>query len=100
MTHVGDPRAHCQEGVRHCARADRATGLAGLAVVHAEDEEVGDTGVLGYICEGVLDPVSVAEAAPEVEDVAAGMDGFVDAALSGEVQRSAESILEMLLALG
>ena len=63
-TQVGDPLAHCQEGVRHCASADRATGLAVGAIAHSEDEEVGEPDVLGYIAEGVVHAMLVTEFAP------------------------------------
>ena len=56
--------------------------------------------VIGYICKGVLDTMGIAEAAPQVKDLGASGGGGFDVALPGEVQCSAESMLEMLLALG
>ena len=96
---MGEPLAHCQEGVLHCASADRATGLAVAAVSHAKDEWVGETGVVGYIAEGVLHSMVVTELAPKCEDLGAGVGGAGDSTLGGEVQRSAESIMELLSAL-
>lgn len=48
-TQEGDARAHCQEGLLHCASADRSTGLLGpqSADSEAEDEEVAEAGLSG-----------------------------------------------------
>ena len=44
LTQVGNPLAHCQEGILYRVSSDRFAGLAGLAVAVGEDEQVADLG--------------------------------------------------------
>lgn len=54
-TQEGDARAHCQEGLLHCASADRSAGSLGPTAAHSEakDEEVAEAGLsIGDLTEG------------------------------------------------
>ena len=96
-TQVGDPLAHCQEGVLHCASSDRVAGLAGLSVVEAEDQEEGESRLGRHVGEMFGDGVFLAEAAPEVEDPGPGVGGAGGAGSVCGLQSSSETSLEAVL---
>ena len=72
-TQVGEPLAHRQEGLIHCASSDAVAGLAAGSVAVGEGEHVAELVLLtADITEGRVFPAGLAESDPGVEDLAVG----------------------------
>ena len=98
-TQCGDPLAHGQERVLHCASSQRLASLGGesVAVAHGVDKEVGDFGfVQRDITEGRMFPEAGAGGGPILEDGVAGGAGAFDEGGVGDLQRSAEISAEAI----
>ena len=91
LTQVGDPLSHGEKGLIHCVSADRVTGLAGLTVSEAEDQEVAKARlVVGQRTEGRMLSVVGAEGRPELEDLVGGSLSLGSGASVGNLERSSE----------
>jgi hypothetical protein len=92
-TQLGDPRAHGQECVLHCASADSDAGFGGgvLADAEAKDEEVAESGFGRLdVAEARLAVMLGAEVRPVVEDSLASGASFGHESGVCDLQRSAE----------
>ena len=94
-TQVGYPLAHGGEGPSNRVSADRLVGLAGAAILDAEDEEVGNPGLsVGDVTEGRGHPEFGTEVRPPSEDLGLGLPMLASGSRGGEVERSAQISLE------
>lgn len=101
LTHVGYPRAHCQEGVLHAASSDSDAGLTGGAVPEAVDEEVTQLGLLtDDVGEVRAFAVMGTEGTPLLEDFATGIACFLDSCSVGIPDRKAEVTCEIISDVG
>ena len=96
LTQVGNPLAHCQEGVLYRVSSDRFAGLAGLAIAVGKDEEVADLGFrVGDRTETRGGSVGGTEVGPDGEDTLPGGIGLAGGGLGGDCESSAEVRLEI-----
>jgi hypothetical protein len=93
---VGDPRAHCQEGIRDCIRSDRLAFLTVALVPEGEDKHVGELCLLGRdVREGRTDGEFMTEVGPDSEDLVAGFVGFLCVSGVGDLESIAEVRVEV-----
>ena len=94
LTQVGYPLANGCDSLQYCASADRLVLLATSSVSQSEHEEVGDLFFLSETTEGRGLAMVGAEVFPDTEDLVLSFVGLAGVGSSGELQRSAEIILE------
>ena len=77
LTQVGNPLAHCHEGVLYRISSDRFAGAAGRAVPDGEDEEVTQLGFgVGDVAKARADAERLTELGPEGEGGVPRAGGF------------------------
>ena len=99
LTQCGNPRAHCQEDVLHCASSHRFAGRVRdtAPVAEAEDKEVAQPCFEQRdSAEGWMVSEFFAEAGPGAKDFVSGCSSFGDKSGVSGVQRSAEISCEFI----
>ena len=77
LTQVGNPLAHCHEGVLYCISLDRFAGAAGRSVPDGEDEKVTQFGFgVRDVSKARADAERLTEPGPEAEGGVARTGGF------------------------
>ena len=98
FTQVGDPLSHVGYCLSHGASPDRDTGTTRSSVVVAVDEQEAELGgLVRDITEGWIDPELGAEGGPVAKGVGLGATGFRGVGSRGDLERRAESKLEVTL---
>ena len=96
FTQVGDPLSHVGYCLSHGASPDRDTGTTRSSVVVAVDEQEAELGgLVRDITEGWIDTELGAEGGPVAKGVGLGATGFRGVGSRGDLERRAESKLEV-----